>query len=268
MSRFTLLSLGLFCLVTVQAAFAHDTWVETNSNLVRTGNAVYVDLKLGNHGNEHRDFKQASKIDLDSCSLDVVDPQGNRYDLIPQLHDTGYAPNEGYWTGKFVAMKPGLYSVEHKLDKIVNHGRPVRSIKSGKTFFVASPTLDEVNPDNPGFDRVAGHPLELVPVANPVTPMGPGKPLKIKVLFKDKPLTETRVSFIPAGVTLSEGFDQEYERTTDSEGIASFTPRTGNSYLVVVHHRSPEEKGTEYEETIYSATLTVLVPEVCPCCGQ
>lgn len=44
---------------------AHDTWVETNTSVVRTGDVVHVDLKLGNHGNEHRDFKLASKISLD-----------------------------------------------------------------------------------------------------------------------------------------------------------------------------------------------------------
>src|SRR6185436_2774462 len=43
-------------------AFAHDTWVQTNTNVVRTGDAVHVDLMLGNHGNDHRDFKLASKL--------------------------------------------------------------------------------------------------------------------------------------------------------------------------------------------------------------
>jgi uncharacterized GH25 family protein len=41
---------------------AHDTWVQTNTNLVRTGDAVHIDLMLGNHGNDHRDFKLASKF--------------------------------------------------------------------------------------------------------------------------------------------------------------------------------------------------------------
>ena len=45
-------------------ANAHDTWVEVNSAEVRLGQVVHVDLKLGNHGNNHRDFKLASKITL------------------------------------------------------------------------------------------------------------------------------------------------------------------------------------------------------------
>lgn len=54
---------------------------------------------------------------------------------------------------------------------------------------------------------------------------------------------------------------------TNDKGVASFTPREGNYYLVVVHHKTGE-KGDDYESTSYSATLTVFVPDVCPCCGE
>lgn len=247
-------------------ASAHDTWVETNTNLVRTGDAVYIDLRLGNHGNEHRDFKLASKIDLPSCTLAVVAPGGKTYDLKPDLVDTGYAPKEGYWQGKFATGEPGLYLVAHTLDKIVNHGTPIRALKSGKAFFVASDSLDRVPAEQPGFDQVLGHPLELVPVTNPAIPMGPGKPIAVRVLFQGKPLQDARVTFIPRGETLAEGFDSTYERTAGSEGEATFTPKTGNQYLVVVHHRDEQARGENYDLTAYSATLAVFVPEVCPCC--
>ncbi|WP_417398291.1 DUF4198 domain-containing protein [Gimesia chilikensis] len=247
---------------------AHDTWVESNTSLIRSGDAIYIDLKLGNHGNHHRDFKLASKIDLEGCTLDVLDPAGKAYDLKSTVIDTGYAPKEGYWKAKFVPAQKGLYLVSHSLDRVVNHGKPVRAIKSAKTFFVVSPKLDQVSLENPGFDRVLGHPLEIVPVVNPVTPMGPGKPLQVRVLFKGKPLADTTVSFIPRGETLKGDFDDRYERHTDSEGLAEFTPRTGNQYLVVVHHTAADEKTEQYEQTAYAATLTVLVPELCPCCGE
>ena len=29
-----------------------------------------------------------------------------------------------------------------------------------------------------------------------------------------------------------------------------------------------DEKGEGYDSTSYSATLTVFVPDVCPCCGE
>jgi uncharacterized GH25 family protein len=258
----------ILLLLCVSRAAAHDTWVETNTNLIRTGDAVYVDLKLGNHGNDHRDFKLASKVDLEPSTLVVVGPDGKTFDLKHELVDVGYSPKEGYWTSKFAAAAPGLYMVAHTMDKVVNHGHPVRSIKSGKTFFVVSPTLDRVTADNPGYDHAMGHALELVPWVNPVTPMGPGKPITVQVLFRGQPLADARVAFVPNGGTLKDGFDEQYERQTDADGRATFVPKTGNRYLVVVHKQADTESGKDYDSTLYSATLTVLVPEVCPCCGD
>lgn len=262
--RLTTLICGLWSC----AAMAHDTWVETNTNLIRTGDAVYVDLKLGNHGNAHRDFKLASKIDLDSATLSVRTPEGRMHDLLPDLVDVGYAPDEGYWSGKFTATKPGLYVVSHTLDKVVNHGHPVRSVKSGKAFFVASDSLDDVSQEHAGFDAPFGHALELVPVVDPVTPMGPGQEIAVRLLFNGQPLPGARVSFVPRRETLKEGFDHRYERDTDADGRATFTPKTGDQYLIVAHHKEPAEADAEYDEKAYSATLTLFVPQVCPCCGD
>ena len=60
---------------------AHDTWVQTNTPLIRVGDAVFIDLMLGNHGNEHRDFKLASKVDPAAGKTVVIAPSGKRYDL-------------------------------------------------------------------------------------------------------------------------------------------------------------------------------------------
>lgn len=262
----------LFLLVGVFFAFssitaAHDTWVETHTNIIRCGDAVHIDLKLGNHGNNHRDFKLASKLDARDCNLEVVAPDGKHYDLRERLADVGYAPNEGYWTTKFAAAVPGLYTVLHTYDRVVSYA-PVRAIKSAKTVFVVSESLDRVPTGHTGFDRVFGHPLELVPTVNPVTPMGPGQPIKVRLLFKGKPLTGARVSFVPRGHSLAEGVDTDYERVTDEKGEASFTPRTGNVFLVVAHHHDATAGGEGYDSTKYSATMVVFVPEVCACCAE
>jgi uncharacterized GH25 family protein len=248
-------------------AGAHDSWVQTNTNAVRVGDNIHVDLMLGNHGNHHRDFKLASKIDLAGCTLTVLAPDGKRYDLKDRLIDTGYTPKEGFWSARFAGAQPGLYLVAHTSDKVVSYA-PTRSVKSAKTFFVVSKSLDKVSSVNPGFDKVLGHTLELVPETNPVTPMGPETPIKVRLLYKGKPLANAQVSFIPRGESLSEGLDQRYERLTDEKGRASFTPKEGNYYLVVAHQEEANEAGKGYQGTKYSATLTVLVPQICPCCGE
>jgi uncharacterized GH25 family protein len=98
--------------------------------------------------------------------------------------------------------------------------------------------------------------------------MGPGQDISVRLLLKGKPLPDARVSFIPQADTLTEGFDDRYERRTDADGRASFTPKSGDRYLVVAHHRDETETASEYDLTQYSATLTVLVPELCPCCAE
>ena len=263
--RCKLMTLLLCAAGICRAAYAHDTWVQTNTNIVRAGDVIHVDLMLGNHGNDHRDFKLAGKADPDASTIEVIAPDGAHYDLKERLADNGYAPAEGFWSTRFVGTAPGLYQVAHTMDKVVSYA-PLRSIKSAKTFFVVSPSLDRVPSNYSGYDRPLGHALELVPTSSTVTPMGPGRPIAVQVLYQGRPLAESRVSFIPRGSTLREQFDDRYERTADAEGRASFTPQEGNCYLVVVHHIDPAAGGEGYTVTKYSATLTVYVPQVCPCC--
>lgn len=256
-------------LVPLPVTFAHDTWVQPNTTVIRTGDAVYLNLMLGNHGNDHRDFKLASKVTLESVErFDVHAPNGKRYDLKSELVDLGYAPKEGFHAARFVPAEPGLYTVTQTSDRIVHHSVPTRSVKSAKSFFVASHSLDKLPTKLPGFDTPHRHPFELIPEVNPVTPMGPGMPIKVRLLFQGKPLAGTKISFIPRGVALKEGMDSTYERVTDADGRAAFEPKTGNYYLIVAHLHRPEERGTGFEATKYSATLTLLVPQQCPCCGE
>jgi hypothetical protein len=90
--------------------------------------------------------------------------------------------------------------------------------------------------------------------------------IEVRLLYKDELLASAKVSFIPQGANLRAGFDPDYERTTDSDGRASFSPKTGTIYLIVAHHEEPTESGEGFDSTKYSATLTVFVPELCPCC--
>jgi uncharacterized GH25 family protein len=252
-------------------ASAHDAWVQVNTNLVRGGDVVHVDLLLGNHGNGHRDFKQAGKLPAEGNDLSVIDPDGKRFDVRDRLIDTGYAPQEGYWTTRFEPTKPGLYVVAHRSDRVMSYA-PERSIKGAKTYFVVSASLDRPSANNPGFDRPLGHELELVPVLNPVTPMGPGSPVRVRLLYKGRPLAGERVSFIPRGAVLNPGFDERFERQTDVKGEAEFEPTEANYYLIVAHKTEPKAGGVvdgkRYEFTKYGATLNLYVPRSCPCCGS
>jgi uncharacterized GH25 family protein len=259
--------IAILTLLAASLAFAHDTWVQPNTNVVRVGDAVYLDLMLGNHGNGHRDFKLAGKPSLEDSTFQVIDPDGKVYDLKSTLTDQGYTPKEGFWATQFEPGKPGLYMVSQTSDKVVSYA-PLRSVHSAKSFFLASKNLDHVSMFTKGFDRVLGNPLELVPQTHPITPMGPGMEMKVQLLYKGKPLAGTVVSFIPRGTKLKEGFDPAYDRKTDDKGMVTFEPKEANYYLIAAHHEDANDKGQGYDATKYSATLTILVPAICPCCGE
>ena len=256
-----------FGLLSTRVAFAHDTWLQTNTNLIRVGDCIYADLMMGNHGNSGRDFKIAGKANVEHSTLEVLAPDGKAYDLKPNLQDTGHMPMDGFWEAKFSPAQSGLYCVAHTFDAVMNYA-PIRAIKSAKTFFLASKKLDTVSEVNPGFDRVLGAPLELIPQSDPVTSMEPGSLFKVRLLFKGKPLAGATISFIPSGVELKPGFDEHYERVTDKNGTASFVPKAANYYLVVAHVKADDEKGKGYNSTEYSAALMLFVPQICPSCDE
>lgn len=256
------MALVVVCVIaSSQPTFGHDTWVETNTPVIHVNDAIYIDLCLGNHGNQHRDFKLAGKIDLKDCTLEVISPKGVKTDLLPGVIDMGLSPKEGYWKAKYVAADSGLFVVSHTCEKIVNHGQPLRTVKSGKAYFGVGRSGNEL-PQQGDYSKPLGHALEIVPLSDPIVGCGPGKEMAIQVLLKGKPLPNARVTFVPRREKLREGFDDRFERRTNDEGKASFTPMGGDQILIVTRANNGEAKGDGYEGTNYSATLTISVPEV------
>jgi len=247
------------------AVLAHDIWIEPSCNVVRAGDWLRLSLMLGNHGNEHRDFKLASKVSAGDQNLSVVDPKGQKYDLTPTLIDGGYAPQEGFWTARCQPDAPGLYTAVSTFDKVMSYA-PVRDVKCAKTYFVVSKSLDKVPMANPGFERTFGAPFELVPGTNPVTPMGPGEVLKVKVLFRGKPMAGVKVGFVPRGAEAKGDLDPLYEKVSAADGTVQMTLKEANTYLVAAHWVDKSAKGEGYASINYSATICLIVPGICPCC--
>ncbi len=256
---------GLAFLSLAGAVLAHDIWIEPSVGVVRSGDWLRLSLMLGNHGNEHRDFKLASKVSAGDQNLTVIDPKGQRYDLTPSLADAGYAPQEGYWTTRFQPDLAGLYTAVSTFDKVMSYA-PVRDVKCAKTYFVASKNMDKVPMANPGFDRIFGAPFELVPETNPVTPMGAGETFKVRVLYKGKPMAGVKVGFVPRGAEPKGDLDPAYEKVSAADGSVQMTLKEANTYLVAAHWVDKSAKGEGYSSINYSATICLVVPGICPCC--
>ncbi|WP_147868594.1 DUF4198 domain-containing protein [Stieleria maiorica] len=257
--------LAPLCLLIVPClGSAHDVWLQTDSPIVRTGENVQVDLRLGNHGNHHRDFKLAGRVTVDWVSLDHRAPDGTRNDLRKQLFATASAEKEGYWTTPIAVSQPGVHCVVQSLQRVMNHGRPVRSVRTAKTYFLVADSLDSASVDQPIHSQPDGLPFELVLQSCPISETVVGRPITVVVLHHGKPLPDVVVSFIPEGQELSGEFDPEYEVRADDRGEANFVPDVGRRYLIVAHHKAEDERTDEYDYTSYASTITVHVANQTP----
>ncbi|GIX00631.1 MAG: cobalt ABC transporter substrate-binding protein [Pirellulaceae bacterium] len=255
MFRTRALTVALIVVGSAIYARAHDTWLEVGSFTVPVGEYTYVSLMLVNHGNDHRDFKLASKITVAPCTLSVIDPSGESADLKPSLIDMGYGEQEGFWTAKYVFDKPGLHHFIHTLD---TRHRTTRAIKSAKTFVWATQSSEQPG-KLAGEDKCHGFGLELV-LKTPPSTIEAGEPIRCQLTRYGKPLSGVTVSFVPRGVTLDPEFDPDYQRVTDADGTVQFVPQEGNMLLIVAHFPVEEEKGDGYDRTHYSAVIVLPVP--------
>lgn len=233
---------------------AHDTWVEAGQLGVRQGEYVYVNLMLGNHGNQHRDFRLASKITLAACTLHVFGPDRQAHDLKPAVIDMGSAEKEGFWAARYQPLTGGVHEVVHLLDTL--HGT-TRAIKSAKTYFVVDP--DASGPTPGSLPSAHDHGLELL-LHTDVMELAAGSELRLQVLRSGQPVPDARVTFVPRGTELIADFDRRHERTSDADGFVSYVPSNGNIYLAIVRAVAAHESGEGFDRTHYSAAIVLPVP--------
>ena len=90
-----------------------------------------------------------------------------------------------------------------------------------------------------------------------------GDRMRVRLLFKGRPLAGETVSFVPRGAVARGAFDPRYEVRTDARGEAEMRLAQATTYLVAAHHHT-DESGEGYAEMGYAgigyaATLTLSV---------
>lgn len=103
------------------------------------------------------------------------------------------------------------------------------------------------------WQEVLGHDLELVPLSDPAKAK-PGEPLKVKVLFRGKPLAEAEVERGDGKTAVAEKDIPKFR--TDAEGIAAVAIVKPGPHLLVIDHRAaPSVTPDQATADLYNATL-------------
>jgi len=279
-------ALGIF-FVSIDVVYAHDGWIQTNVARVDTGDMVYVDMPFGNHGNMHRDYLiWPSKWDIQKASFTLIEPDSTTVDMKEEVIDVGYdspltfcngttayTDKNGYLVTSFIADQPGIYIMDVRQDVVVSYA-PERSVKCTKAIVGSlDPSKKEKKKTTslPGYDRILGQELEVVPLDDP-TNLAVGDTLDFQVLFKGEPFADAEISVIPRGTVLpSMGTPNPYDIMSDEEGMASYTFTEANYHLIVVHAHTNESGvwgGKSYSMAKYTGDLTVIVRPGKPVSGK
>jgi len=103
------------------------------------------------------------------------------------------------------------------------------------------------------WDKVLGHELEIVPLSDPLA-VKPGQTLRLRVLFRGKPLVGGKIERGDGLTTVPEADIPRF--TTDSDGVAEVPiVKAGPMQLVIDHDVSPSATPGLAKTDMYNATL-------------
>lgn len=269
MSLPALKPLGLALLtaaLSVQAAEAHDFWIEPSAFTPAPGQRVAVRLRVGQE-------LRGDPVPRDPALIQrfvAVGPAGGETPIpgVPNTEPAGFASFQA----------PGLYTVvydgnrapveldarkfedylkQEGLEKIsalrASRGQSAAGVKEVFSRFAKS-LIVVGNGSGPGYDRVLGQRLELVPETNPYALTGGGE-LRVRLLYEGKPLAGALI------LALQKGREAKVSARSDAQGRVRLRLDRPGFWLVKAVHMAaaPRETGAGWES--FWASLTFEVPE-------
>jgi uncharacterized GH25 family protein len=157
-----------------------------------------------------------------------------------------------YWTSYYDSKgkRAGKREPKGDLKNIISSKQYNRYAKS----IVSTGKTKDTN-----FSKVLGDTLEIIPLENPNSKEGNGEYLKVKLLFKGKPLAYTKINGTYAG--FSNQGDYAMTTMTNVEGIAKVKLIHLGYWLLRVDHTepAPTELRDKCDEIYYTTSLTFQV---------
>ncbi|MDQ6716775.1 MAG: DUF4198 domain-containing protein, partial [Gemmatimonadota bacterium] len=131
----------------------------------------------------------------------------------------------------------------------------MRSAKFAKTI------VEVGNGGAAAFDRLAGHGLEIVPLANPLA-LEPGSRAQFRVLSHGNPLPGVHVHAGVAAEAAGRPAVQDISANADANGIVTFRLERAGLWNVRVAHAEPSAPGTGADWDVQFATLVFSVGRI------
>ncbi|HXU46306.1 MAG TPA: DUF4198 domain-containing protein [Thermoanaerobaculia bacterium] len=263
--RFLPAALPLFLAVSPLAA--HDFWIEPSTLEPAPGSRVGVRLRVGENFAGDPVPRDPARV----VRFATIGPGGETpIQGVPGGEPAGYAAIGPAGTYLLVfdsnrasvdleAQKfedylklEGLEKISDLRKKRGESAKPSHEVYSRK---VKSLLIAGGEP-GPGFDRVLGLDLELIPEKNPST-LKPGEALPVRLLFRGKPLAGALVVAHPR----SKPIEGALRQRTDAEGRVRFHLPPGEVWLVksVNMIEAPKDANADWES--FWASLTFRGPK-------
>lgn len=247
----------MITVLVVPTASAHDIWVEPYSNVVRLGESVVVQFKLGNCNEGKPDGKISGQLPRELIQAAACLPTEKIQDLALRLVKSSQ-DDGGCWMTRFKASEIGCNWIIQRFDENVVHGgQKVRGRMFAKAPLVVSDSLETIVIGD--LPMSFSQPFELVLESSLLPAVDSKEPIKLRVLKNEKPLANAKVSF-----TFLLDDSKEPQLTTvvsDSEGAVSWIPNQIGPLLIACAQLDESEKGPDFDATYYSSTVFLNVSQ-------
>ena len=154
-----------------------------------------------------------------------------------------------------------LEGAPEALERYEREGRLPTTDSITRSYAKYAKTLVEVGRGGRrAFDRVAGHPLEFVPLRDPAT-LRAGQALPVRLLYRGRPLGGAvfHAGFSAEGNRAAETHDQLLR--TSPEGVAEVPITRPGVWNVRTLHIVPADPGASADWDVHWATLVFQVPD-------
>jgi uncharacterized GH25 family protein len=238
---------------------AHDIWIEPGGSVVRVGEPVLIQFKLGNCADGRPDGKVNGQLSREAIQAAVCLPNSIKFeDLTHLLSSSTQSEDVGAWLALYRPQKAGCtWFVQTFEDNVVHGGKKVRGKMFACTPMVVSENLGALELENQPVSF--SQPFEIVLQSSVLPSMESKELVAVKVLRRDRPQENIRVAFTRLAQRTPETAVDFV--TTNSQGQANWLPTEPGPMLISCTLVDEQESGKGFEATYYSATICLNVSQ-------